>query len=394
MKRNASVAMLVAVVLLAATTVLPPATAAPRPTAVGVLRVPGGGVHPQASADSKGVVHLVYFKGEPMHGDVFYVRSTDRGETFSTPLRVNSQEESVILTGTVRGPQMAVGKGGRVHVAWMGSGKALPKAEGRQTPMLYSRLNDAGDGFEPQRNVIQNYPGLDGGGSVAADEEGNVYVAWHAPLKEHTEEDRHVWVVRSQDEGLTFASEVMADPNPVGVCACCGMRISTGPGRGEVYVLYRSATKTVNRDVQLLASADYGKTFEVALAHPWNVGQCVMSTASFSHTTDGVLAAWETQQQVFFARLNASTRVHGEPTAAPGTGQNRKHPVLAANADGQFIVAWTEGTGWNKGGRVAWQVYNRDGRPLDRQAGGAEGLPVWGVPAAVALPDGSFRVFY
>lgn len=47
--------------------------------------------------------------------------------------------------------------------------------------MLYTRLNDAGDGFEPQRNVIQKRPGLDGGGSIAADAEGNVYVAWHAP---------------------------------------------------------------------------------------------------------------------------------------------------------------------------------------------------------------------
>ena len=35
--------------------------------------------------------------------------------------------------------------------------------------MLYTRLNDTGDAFEPQRNVIQKRVGLDGGGSVAAD---------------------------------------------------------------------------------------------------------------------------------------------------------------------------------------------------------------------------------
>ena len=372
----------------------PGQAAVPGSPLVRTVRVPGGGIHPQAAADSTGTVHLVYFKGDPMRGDVFYVRSADGGETFSTPLRVNSQDESVILTGTVRGPQMAVGNGGRVHVAWMGSDKALPKAKGRQTPMLYARLNDARDAFEPQRNLIQNFPGLDGGGSIAADEKDNVYVAWHAPQKEHTEEDRHIWLVRSQDEGKTFGREVMADPHPVGVCACCGMRISTGPGRGELYVLYRSATKTVNRDIQLLASTDYGKTFNVALAHPWKIGQCVMSTSSFARSGDAVLAAWETKQQVFFSQLNEGASARKEPTAVPGRAENRKHPVLAASADGQFIVAWTEGTGWNKGGMVAWQVYGRDGRPREGQVGRAEGLPVWGVAAAIALPDGSFRVLY
>ena len=40
-------------------------------------------------------------------------------------------------------------------------------------------LSDEGSAFEPQRNVMQFAEGLDGGGSVAADVQGNVYVAWH-----------------------------------------------------------------------------------------------------------------------------------------------------------------------------------------------------------------------
>ena len=37
--------------------------------------------------------------------------------------------------------------------------------------------------FEPQRNLMQETFALDGGGSVAADAEGNVYVAWHGSAK-------------------------------------------------------------------------------------------------------------------------------------------------------------------------------------------------------------------
>ena len=42
-------------------------------------------------------------------------------------------------------------------------------------------MNDSGTAFETERNVIHAAYGLDGGGSVAADDQANVYVAWHAP---------------------------------------------------------------------------------------------------------------------------------------------------------------------------------------------------------------------
>ena len=45
--------------------------------------------------------------------------------------------------------------------------------------MIYTRSDGAG-GFESQRNITRSETSLDGGGSVAADDMGNVYVAWHA----------------------------------------------------------------------------------------------------------------------------------------------------------------------------------------------------------------------
>ena len=405
------------------------------PELVRVTRLPNGALQPQAATDSAGVVHLIYFKGEPMHGDVFYVRSADGGATFTKPLRVNSQPGSVVATGTVRGAHMAVGKAGRVHVAWMGSQKAEPKAAGKSSPMLYTRLNDAGDAFEPQRNVIQRRPGLDGGGSVAADGEGNVYVAWHAPTEAkdesarhphdpkkghvpphakgghgdaehhaqdakkghagggHAEADRHVWVARSGDDGRTFAPEIAANPKATGVCACCGMRIFADAG-GRVYVLYRGATEMVNRGMHLLVSNDGAATFEEAKVHPWKIGKCVMSTAAFSGGPGGVVAAWETREQVYFAKFSEHNTDAPTESSAPGTGENRKHPAVACGHDGRFVLAWTEGTGWNKGGVVRWQAFEKDGTPVRGEPGRFDGLPAWSVPAVVGARDGSFRIIF
>ena len=61
-------------------------------------------------------------------GDVFYVHSGD-GVRFSKPMRVNRHPKSAIAMGNIRGAQLAVGKGGRVHVAWMGSDQAEPRVD-------------------------------------------------------------------------------------------------------------------------------------------------------------------------------------------------------------------------------------------------------------------------
>jgi len=147
--------------------------------------------------------------------------------------------------------------------------------------MLYARLNDAGAAFEPQRNVIQEKVGLDGGGSVAADGLGNVYVAWHAPNRPKAgEAAREVWVAQSTDDGKNFAKEREAWKEPTGACGCCGMRMFADAS-GGTYILYRSATEMVHRDIWLLM-AKRGEAFSGKKVGEWEIGKCVMSSASFA----------------------------------------------------------------------------------------------------------------
>jgi hypothetical protein len=237
-----------------------PGPAAKRTSEVTLLRVPNGGIQPQAVTDARGTLHLIYFKGDkPAAGDLYYVRREPGRERFSEPIRVNSKPGSACAVGSVRGGQLAVGKGGRVHVVWNGVGTE------------YARLNDAGTAFEEQRNLMRETEHPDGGCTVAADGEGNVYVIWHGHKKGETGEDRRkVWVARSTDDGKTFALEEPAWKEPTGVCACCSTR-ALADDHGNVYLLYRSATAQVNRDIYLLTSTDRGKTFRQALLHRWKV---------------------------------------------------------------------------------------------------------------------------
>jgi hypothetical protein len=222
--------------------------------------VPNGGIQPQAVADAKGILHLIYFKGDNAGaGDLFYVRREAGTERFSEPIRINSRPASACAIGSVRGGQIALGHGGRVHVVWNGVGTD------------YARLNDAGTAFEEQRNLMQHTYVPDGGGTVAADDAGNVYAVWHGQLKgDQGEDKRQVWVSRSTDEGRTFATEAPVWMEPTGVCACCSTR-AFADHKGSVYLLYRSATAKVNRDIYLLSSTDRGKSFQESFVHKWKV---------------------------------------------------------------------------------------------------------------------------
>ena len=361
-----------------------------------LLRTPDGGVQPQSAVDSKGVVHLIYYKGEAGGGDIFYVRQSPGETAFSKPLRVNSQSGSAMSVGTIRGAQMAVGKDGRAHVAWDGAGKgATPITIGgkKETPFLYTRLNDAGTAFEPERNLITYAAGLDGGGSVAADNQGNVYATWHAsaPGNTNAEGGRAVFVARSSDEGKTFKREEPAIAKATGACGCCGMR-ALADKSGAVYILYRAAGEKVNRDEILLISRQPGADFEIAHSYKWTVPTCPMSSASLTEGKDKTLAAWETAGQVYYAAVNQKTLQVSKSISPVGAGK-RKHPVAVANDAGETLFVWAEGTGWAKGGAVAWQLYDQDGKPT-AEKGRADGVPVWSLPTAFAKRDGNFVIVY
>ncbi|MGH7967200.1 MAG: hypothetical protein ACREIC_00585 [Limisphaerales bacterium] len=363
---------------------------------VHLVRTPQGGLQPLVAVDLLGNVHLVYLKGDPKACDVMYAERRAVETTFSTPIQVNTEPGCAVALGTVRGAQLALGRNGLVHVVWNGAQPARdPGAKG--APMLYARLDKAGRRLEPQRNLMTSTMNLDGGGSVAADSDGNVYVVWHAHAREGPDDEEHraVYVARSTDDGRTFAPERKVTTSQIGVCGCCGLK-SFANQQGNLAILYRSADGAGNRDSMLLVSRDRGASFESVLLGKWHSSTCPMSTPALGlGPHDGLLAMWETEGQVFSRTFSPRRLAPSPPASTPDENPgDRKHPVFALSRTKapRLLMAWVEGTGWAKGGSLAWECV--DLKSNARTRGSQLGVPAWDFAAAFPEPDGTFTIVY
>jgi hypothetical protein len=356
--------------------------------AIRLERVPERGVQPQVVVSPEGTVHLIYLTGDPKSADVHYVHRAADAKEWSTPLKVNSQPGSAIAIGTIRGAQLALGRDGVVHVCWNGNAQAEPKPKAGGSPLLYSRLGSGKMAFEPQRDLMGITHNLDGGASLAADKDGRVFVVWHgAPADVKGGEDkRAVFLALSKDDGSTFAAERIISPEDSGACACCGVKAFTDIN-GDLFVLFRTARNMTERAMEVLHSRNHGESFQPEMNHPWEAKQCPMSSSAFAGGPAGLLASWETAGQIFAAKVGTQT-----PSIEPiSNKKGSKHPAVAENKTGDWLVSWTEGTGWERGGALAWKLHHKDGKV---DSGRQDGVPKWSYAAAYAQPDGSFVVLY
>ena len=102
----------------------------------------------------------------------------------------------------------------------------------------------------------------------------------------------------------------------------------------------------------------------------------------------GIIAAWEREGQIYVAPAGEARQT--SVVSPDGTPAQRKHPVLAVRGD-ELLVAWTEGTGWQKGGGMAWQILQGSALAPTPARGRAPGVKVWSFVSA-APGKGGFVV--
>jgi hypothetical protein len=113
---------------------------------------------------------------------------------------------------------------------------------------------------------------------------------------------------------------------------------------------------------------------------------------SLVSTPAGLLGAWETKGQVYFGVMESRV-APATPSAPVADGVTRKHPRLAADADGDLLLVWTEASSMVKVGTLAWQKFGRS--HLAHDAGSVPaGTPALSFGAPVPRRGGGFTIFH
>lgn len=314
----------------------------------------------------------VVVEGETVHvvwvayGNVVYGQYRKDGELSKEGVRVN-HEFGVVASGAFRGPDVDIGKDGRIHVAWYPN---LEDEKQRVQSGVYYAHADPGQTFTDARNLNRqpsdNY-------SIAANESGRVDVMF-------TAED--LFAQRSEDGGVTWSDPKIFRSEAL-PCECCATRLQYDD-EGTLYALYRERTNDI-RDIHVIVDAASGPLPARKLAtEPWEVTICPMSGSYLAPTNDGMAAAWRTKDQIEFTRLGDDGQPVLDVTRVEG-GPGKRYPVIVVADDGTMLVAYKTAV------TLHWQRYDPGGKPIGEPGSRETENP--DRPAGGVVPDGTFMLF-
>ena len=152
---------------------------------------------PQIALDPSGNIDVIWNDNSPGYTAVFFSRSTDSGAKFSSPTNISAPTGGFL--NQIR-PEIAVDRNGNINVGWFASGGNI----------VFTRSSDGGASFSPPVAVGT------GGASpaVVADSAGNILILWEAAVSGHNPFD--VFFTRSADGGVTFSSPMDISNLPSG----------------------------------------------------------------------------------------------------------------------------------------------------------------------------------
>jgi hypothetical protein len=147
----------------------------------------GAAFDPEIAVDSTDAINIVWDDTTEGVSSIMFCRSTDGGQTFSSPLRVSS------LDGSATEAHIAIDASNRIHVVWV-------DRVGEDRRILYSRSTDGGQSFSAPLDISDD-EGEEFSKPYAAVFEDTVYIAY----QKDSGRSRQVFLVRSSNAGLSFS---------------------------------------------------------------------------------------------------------------------------------------------------------------------------------------------
>lgn len=168
---------------------------------------------------------------------------------------------------------------------------------------------------------------------------GEVAASWLGAADAKDPGGRPVQFARTQPQ-QGFVDEQTVDAR---ACECCRTAIAPGTG-GEISIVYRDILRDSIRDMSIVRSADYGRSFSQPVPFSedgWVVNGCPHNGPSVSQSGETVYAVWRTGSApagVYYGELALGKQLVKKKYIS-GNGRNIQ---LCTMPDGSRIIAYSE----------------------------------------------------
>jgi len=389
-------------------------------TAVRVSEADHKAQSPEIALGPDGAVHIVWIDentAAPAHDhskyghshvaatNLLYARSSDGGQTYSTPVRLNSALGDV-WGFSVSKPRIVVGGNGTVHVFYAGN-DVNPVNGKPEAVAMYARSSDGGRSFsKPQRlNTMAKTDASDfvhGGlthahvfGTLTTDGRGNVYALWIDTRDMAKEGDSgKVFMAVSRDDGRSFETD--REILPADVCPCCQLT-AFAAADGRLYVGSRQVEGKF-RDSVVMVSSDGGRSFsprQRVVGSRWEIEGCPLKATSVAAAGGVITAAYYTAGEqppgAYLVRSTDGGKSWSKPMLAHEGAVTSDAPVLTL-AGKTLHLFWHA-----KMADGVRRVFTRASSDMGASFGPVSELPAptgapAQLPAIAGRPDGSVQV--
>jgi hypothetical protein len=288
---------------------------------------------PQIAVDSKGNIYFVWEDWRNVTApDIYFTKSTDGGNTFSTNKRIN---DDVGAEGQMT-PSIAIDDSDNIYIVW-------EDVRNFDWDIYFVNSTNGGDSFSPNKRVNDDLFSLFClSPSIAAYGNGNVYVAWHDDRNGYND----IYFSFSTDGGNTFSMDKNASDDGSGSDQWGpSVAVDDFGGLFIAWTDYREG----EYDIYMTNSTDGGITFSPNKKVNDDVGSAVQESVS--------IAADDTQKVYFvwFDERNGESDIYyaqstdGGNSISPNSRVNddivpiyQTNPSITLDSNSNVYIAWID----------------------------------------------------
>lgn len=191
-------------------------------------------------------IYLSYAKTENNETNIYLVKSTDNGSSFSEPIRVNNNPDDATMNAWTS-TKIALGPNSEVYILWHVIDESNKEFAYGTSSLRLAKSTDGGQTFAPATSPGNNTLTEKAFFDLAVSKNNSIYISYLDSLSNVTDFSisypSEVKLLRSFDGGDSFETPITIDKT---ACDCCKTAAMTDQN-GEAYVLWRHASHINNQ---------------------------------------------------------------------------------------------------------------------------------------------------